>query len=873
MPIKNLCGIDSDSSTPPSIKLPRIILASFILLVFAAGAAAICRAESSEIKVGSELDFRPYAFVDREGTPAGFSVDLIRATADAMGLRVQISTGSWDDVWNGLLSGRIDVLPIVATLGDRQQFVDFSLPHTETYDAFFVREGRPIFSDLESARGKEIVVMRSDAAHHALKQRRFDDRLVFVASIPEGLALVASGRHDAFLCSKLIGTLEIQEHRIKGLVSGPPLRDYKRTFSFAVRKGNQELLEKLNQGLRIIKANGDYDRIYNRWLAADDPWRRWEPYLRPAFITIAAFALMVLVAVLILQWLVKKRTRELARANEEIQELNRGLERRVDERTTELQIANASLRESHNQFFVLTQNLDVGVALIDEGGKFVIVNPAFLRIFDLPADADIRNVNDSDWAQWQVFDEDGALLDVDEHPVRKTALTGNPVRDRLVGVRSPSGGPIKWLLISAESLRAGDGRVNALICTYHDITARRQAEEALQEANASLEKKVEDRTEELARRAAQLRALAGELTLSEQRERSRLAKILHDHLQQLLVAAKFRIAILGRSEEETVKQGSQEVEELIDESIGTSRSLTAELSPPILNEAGLKAGLEWLAKRMADKQGLLVELQISDDGELPQDIKVLLFESVRELLFNVVKHAQTRVATVGVQRIGPQLQVIVSDQGIGFDPAAMPAVGIAGHGFGLFSIRERVELMGGTFSIESNAGRGSRFILSLSVEASTGLDTSESRDYVLQTEEPSKKPTLSDRQHRIRVMLADDHAVVRQGIANLIENEPDMEVVAEASNGQEAVELAAKLLPDVILMDLSMPKLNGVEATRIIHAERPDIRIIGLSMFDEDDRSKAMRDAGAVNYVTKSGPAKKLVQIIRKSVSADRTRS
>jgi len=96
-----------------------------------------------------------------------------------------------------------------------------------------------------------------------------------------------------------------------------------------------------------------------------------------------------------------------------------------------------------------------------------------------------------------------------------------------------------------------------------------------------------------------------------------------------------------------------------------------------------------------------------------------------------------------------------------------------------------------------------------------------------------------------------------------------MEVVAEASDGQEAVALAAKLLPDVILMDLSMPKLNGVEATRIIHNDWPDIRIIGLSMFVEDDRSRAMRDSGAVNYVTKSGPAKNLIAAIRKSVRAD----
>ena len=115
-------------------------------------------------------------------------------------------------------------------------------------------------------------------------------------------------------------------------------------------------------------------------------------------------------------------------------------------------------------------------------------------------------------------------------------------------------------------------------------------------------------------------------------------------------------------------------------------------------------------------------------------------------------------------------------------------------------------------------------------------------------------------------MLVDDHAVVRQGLANLLRDEIDMEVVGEAADGQEAVELAAKLLPDVILMDMSMPKLNGVEATRIIHNDWPDIRIIGLSMFEEVERAQAMRDAGAVDYITKSGPAEALINLIRISV-------
>lgn len=134
--------------------------------------------------------------------------------------------------------------------------------------------------------------------------------------------------------------------------------------------------------------------------------------------------------------------------------------------------------------------------------------------------------------------------------------------------------------------------------------------------------------------------------IAEQRERTRLAKVLHDHLQQLLVAAKYQLAVLGRIGNEPVQSAATKATSLIDDSIAASRSLTAELSPPMLQDTGLSAGLQWLATRMHERHGLLVELEPEHDEELPGDIRVLLFESVRELLFNVVKHAHTQVARV-----------------------------------------------------------------------------------------------------------------------------------------------------------------------------------------------------------------------------------
>jgi PAS domain S-box-containing protein len=299
--------------------------------------------QAAMVRVGSEVEFIPYAFVDKEGQAAGFSVDLIRAVAQAMGLQIEITAGTWDSVWSQLVAGQLDVLPIVARLPGRARLVDFSLPHTETYDAFFVRPGSREFENLEAARGKEIVVMRSDAAHHALIERNFQG-LILVDTIPEGLSLVASGRHDAFLCSKLIGLLALQKLGGQNLRAGPPIPDYKRAFSFAVKQGNAELLEKLNQGLMIVKASGEYQRIYDRWLSMEDPWHKWKGYLAPLALVLLTIILIGTIWLMTLRRLVQRATLELADKNERLVEIQEGLEKTVVERTSDLQEANEALR-------------------------------------------------------------------------------------------------------------------------------------------------------------------------------------------------------------------------------------------------------------------------------------------------------------------------------------------------------------------------------------------------------------------------------------------------------------------------------------------------------------------------------------------------
>jgi PAS domain S-box-containing protein len=393
---------------------------------------------------------------------------------------------------------------------------------------------------------------------------------------------------------------------------------------------------------------------------------------------------------------------------------------------------------------------------------------------------------------------------------------------------------------------------------------RNQIQEELKSLNESLEQRIADRTAEVERRSEQLRKLASELTVAEQRERKRMAQVLHDGLQQILVGAKFRLASIERSN--NPRQIASEASDIIDEAIDISRSLTAELSPPILHQSGLVAALEWLVRWMHDKQGLTVDLTAREKIYLPQEeLAIFLYQAIKELLFNTIKHAGVRTARIHVIQREDQVQVVVEDDGIGFNQTQLQTVRGQAGGFGLFSLSERLSMLGGRMTIDSSPGCGCRILLfaPLSVKPGTIPPSTERQANVSVaiSSDPEFKATCSEK--KLRLVLVDDHAVMRQGLASLLRAEPDMEIAGEASDGESAVLLIREVQPDLVLMDVSMPGIGGIQATRVIHSEFPHVRVIGLSMFQEGEQAVAMREAGAVGYVTKSGPSGAVIAAIR----------
>ena len=334
---------------------------------------------------------------------------------------------------------------------------------------------------------------------------------------------------------------------------------------------------------------------------------------------------------------------------------------------------------------------------------------------------------------------------------------------------------------------------------------------------------------------------------AEEIERRRIARILHDELQQLLVAARYaldpvRTSVADPSSKETLNR----VDAAIAEGLAVSRSLTTELSPPVRGSGPLVPVLQWLALQMKHRHGLSVV--VHDAGESAwksETLLILLYQAVRELLFNVVKHAKVKTAVVKVKEKDGGVQVEVADNGLGFDPAKMEQGRriSAAMGFSRSGSVWRTSAAGWRYEAPpgpavglpcgSRPGRSGNRSGPRTRERPQPRPRRNSRPVPIEAAGPPEPagPPTRPRTRRIRVLLADDHPVVRRGLALSLKDQPDIEVVAEAQTGREAVEKSSQVSPDVIVMDMRMPDLGGIEATRIIHDRLPTVpghRLLGV---------------------------------------------
>ncbi|MGA6925207.1 MAG: response regulator, partial [Desulfosarcina sp.] len=466
---------------------------------------------------------------------------------------------------------------------------------------------------------------------------------------------------------------------------------------------------------------------------------------------------------------------------------------------------------------------------------------------------------------YRLYREDATPLAHEQTPMATVLRHATRIRGQEIIIERPDGSRA-WVSVNIDPLFDEQEHPCGAISVFTDITERKQAEALLEQSekrlrvlNENLEQEVADRTEIANLRTKQLQTLTVELIEAEEAERNRIAQLLHDDLQQMLASANLQLQTA--THQSPADPILVNVGETLERSISKARRLSHELSPPVLKHTSLNAGFGWLSRIMEEQFNLNVQLDTVAAPSVEYDsLKTFIFRAAQELLFNVVKHAGVQTARIVLSQIDKCLVLSVSDQGRGFDAGCLDNRSFKKTGLGLRSLRERASYMGGSLEIEGGPDQGSRVILTIPLNG-VGLTQPRRRMTDRKTNRPNESPGQTD-MGRLRVVFVDDHPMMREGLIKMVATIPTIEVVGEASNGHEAIEQVGYLKPDVVVMDVSMPKMNGIEATYQIKQKYPDVRVIGLSMFNEEEISLQMRQAGAETLVCKSASSAELLKAI-----------
>lgn len=457
----------------------------------------------------------------------------------------------------------------------------------------------------------------------------------------------------------------------------------------------------------------------------------------------------------------------------------------------ELRRAQLGLTETRDRYLDLYERAPVGYLILDAGGVIRRANLVASTLFARER-ADIIGSR----IEILVAPEDTDACRLHLHGVAAMGETRSP---ELRFLRPDDS--IFWALVETASAgQEGNAADDVYRMTIVDITGRKDIEERLQ---------AQEERMRVAAEAARFGTYDADL----------VAGTLH-------WSPEMR-AILGLPAD----AAAQAVDALLRETLEVSRSLTVELSPPVLHEAGLIGGLNWLASRMKEKNGFTVNLRSDNKAEpATEGMRFLLFECARELLFNAMKHSGVKEADVVVVRTKDDLiRLVVSDDGGGFDPELLERRTSEYETFGLFSIEQRLSHIGGRMEIVTAPGKGTRITLTAPAGGKESSTEEEAR-VAAEDGDGGKKIKMRRRSDVCRVLVVDDHEIVRKGLIGLFQFEADIDIVGEAADGPAAIELADELKPDVIVMDVNLGDMNGIEATRRILAKSPEIKIVGLSM-------------------------------------------
>ncbi len=430
----------------------------FLLLIFILSVQSFAEdsqtIEKSRIIVGGEIGYPPYSYLDKNGEPAGFSVDLTRSIARVMGLDIEIKLMPWEIVRKGIDDGTIDIIPGMFYSEERAKNYDFSTPFSIVSSSIFIRKKSQSLESIDDLRNKEIIIMRGEVMHDYVVKHQLTDKLLLTDTIEDALRLLASGKGDLALLADTPGRYWIKELKLTNIVTtGKSLEPFKNCY--AVRKGDVLLLSRFNEGLNILKNTGEYNKLYDNWLGVLEVKHISIGLLIKYGVFVLIPLLIIIIMSLFWSWMLRLK---------------------VNEKTQKLRASEEHIRSINNNM----QSGMIYQAVIEKDGKrkFTYLSDSIKILFGVTPE---EGMADSNLIYNKINEEDQMRLQVEE----EYAITNISILKTIIRI-NPHSGDVRWGSVVSKPRLRDDG----LICfdgIVFDITERQMAEELIKAKNDELE--------------------------------------------------------------------------------------------------------------------------------------------------------------------------------------------------------------------------------------------------------------------------------------------------------------------------------------------------------------------------------------------------
>ena len=497
-----------------------------------------------------------------------------------------------------------------------------------------------------------------------------------------------------------------------------------------------------------------------------------------------------------------------------------------------------TLQGTEHPYRLLVECVNDGAATLDSDGTVLYANNRFAELLSVPLPKLI-----------------GSTLQSHLSPAERNkfqTLVGSARRHRAGAELELDGGKGRSRLVRFTLASTAESNRQRVCVVATELTELVEANEALKSNEQSL------------------RELSARLLQIQDEERRYLARDLHDITGQKLAIQSMALSgVLSRLSSILDEESRQALTESLvwnKEVAEEIRTLSYLLHPPLLDELGLSSAASWYASGFTKRTGIAIDVDIpSDLQRLSPDAEVAIFRVLQESLTNVHRYSGSPKARISIKAGDDVIKVEVEDFGKGIRASKTGSAqsSVERLGVGIQGMTERMRQLGGKLEISSRPNRG------VLVTATIPLS---SRKVAL-TEKSSGERGVDAARDGIgsamnghgkkRILIADDHEMLRRGVRNTLQTQSDLEICGEAVDGQEAIEKAKTLLPDLVILDINMPVLNGLAAVRQIIRHSPQTKILVFSVHDSEQTKREIHAAGAHGFISKGKDAQDLLRIVR----------